>query len=91
MQDVLGLTHLYFQWVCKWLLPFPVIDGICVKHKIDQIAQIGKDQILHVVKGIIVLSGFTDGKEKKEKFSHLQKRGRAIPEVTECAKKWGWL
>lgn len=63
-----------------------------VLYKIDQIAQNGKDQIFHVVKGIKFHSGFTDGKEeKKEKFSHLQKRGRVIPEVIECAKEWGWL
>lgn len=67
-------------------------DGICAKHVIDQIAQIGKDQILHVVKGIIFHSGFTDVKEeKKEKFSHLQKCGCVIPEVIECAKEWVWL
>lgn len=92
LQDVLGLTHLYFWWVCKWLLSFHVTDGICAKHVIDQIAPIGKDQILRVVKGIIFHSGFTDGKEeKKEKFSHLQKRGCVIPEVIEHAREWGWL
>ncbi|RMC18382.1 hypothetical protein DUI87_04268 [Hirundo rustica rustica] len=76
----------------QWLLPFHLTDGIYAKHKIDQIAQIGKDQILHVVKGIIFHSGFRDGKEeKKEKFSRLQKRGCIIPEVIECAKERGWL
>ncbi|KAF4799577.1 PTB domain-containing engulfment adapter protein 1 [Turdus rufiventris] len=74
--------------VCKWLLPFHVTDEICAKHNIYQI---GKDQILHVVKGIIFHSGFTDGKEEKEKFSHLQKCGCVIPEVIDCAKEWGWL
>lgn len=64
-------------------------DGICAKHNIGQI---GKDQILHVVKGIIFHSGFTDGKEeKKEKLSHLQKRGCIVSEVIECAKEWGWI
>lgn len=73
-------------------LALPGTDGICAKHKINQIAQIGKDQIFHVVKGILFHSGFTDGEEeKKEKFSHLQKRGHVIPELIECAKEWGWL
>ncbi|KAJ7398256.1 hypothetical protein BTVI_126773 [Pitangus sulphuratus] len=48
---------------------------ICAKHIIDQIAQTGKDQLLHVLKGIIFWFGFTDGKEeRKEKFSHLQQQ-----------------
>lgn len=70
LQDVLGLTHLYFWWICKWLLSFHVTDGICAKHVIDQIAPIGKDQILHVVKGIIFHSGFTVERKKRRRNSH---------------------
>jgi len=49
------------------LLSSHVTDVICPERVIDQIAHIGKDQVLHVAKGIAPHSGFAYGKEERKK------------------------